>query len=115
MWVEDNMQNATTGAPREKDPGDGGGDEKEAATVNVNVDMTGMAEVIREATTVPIATVQGLMRLADREQPAPTIHVEPHIALDVRSKNGKTTTHVRGYDEKGRITLTETVPEDDDD
>jgi hypothetical protein len=115
---ESNSINAASGAAREKD---GDNAEESASPISVSLDVSGMAAVMADATRLAVAgqteALAAISALAERrEEPAVVnVSVEPHIALDVKSRNGKTTTHVRAYDDKGRILQTETVPEEDDD
>lgn len=117
VLFEDNSTNAASGAARESET-DGEKDSGEKATTfNLNMDVTGMAEVIAEATGATIAGQKDMLAvitaLAEREPAAVNLSVEPRIAVDVQSRNGKTSTHVRAYDDKGRILHTETIPEEE--
>lgn len=115
---EANAINAASGAPREAG---GGGDnpEKEAfaPVTNVHMNLDAMAGALREMTefqaTALTKVVESIVANAPEPQPI-NLQVSPHIDLSVTSKPGKTTTHVRAYDDKGRILQTETVPEDTD-
>lgn len=118
---EANAINAASGAPREAG---GGGDnpEKDAGqtVVQNNIDLTGMAEVLGEITAKGAENTSALIKaveaVATRVDEAPTINLalNPHIDIDVKTKPGKTTTHVRAFDDKGRILQTETIPENED-
>lgn len=106
--------------PASNDGSSGDAPQKTATAVNVSLDVTGMAEVIAEATGATVAGQRDMLAavtaLAERREEPPVfnIQVEPRVDVAVKSRNGKSTTHVRAYDEKGRILQTETIPEDDD-
>jgi capsid protein len=119
---EANAINAASGAPREAG-GEGDNPEKRAnekASFDVSMDVSGMAEVFSEAIGATVKTNKDTMNaivalLDDREPPTFNVSVEPHIALDVHSKNGRTITRVKEMSEKGHILETETIPQEDDD
>ena len=88
----------------------------------MNLDLTGMAEVISEAVG---ATIEGqkpvmnaLVALIERDIEPPTMNitVPVNLDMDVKTQQGKTTTTVKAFDDKGRILQTETDPvyEDED-
>lgn len=125
--VEDNMQNAITGAPRDKTPGGGGGktkeakaedsdgtldavdleDDDDAAPIQLNMDMTGMAEVIAASNA---GLVDAVKTMAERPQQPINVTLSPALDIDVKVTDGKRITTVKKYDEKGRILVTENSP-----
>lgn len=106
--MKDEMMNATTGAPREKQASEDEGDGGTNAQGMFVAAMDSIVQAVR-GQEPPVVNVKV-------EQPAVHVEARPDIRVDVTAKpNGPTRTRILAHDEKGRILETETVPVGDDD